>query len=286
MPYRLPALRRPRALATALTLASLGATAACARAQDAHPPPPRSLTGQIGLGVATLPTYTGSDEFRVVPLPIVQLEYKGRVYLGGSQTSVGAGVGAYVIRTASLAWDVGLAAGEPRPEERGDALAGMGKRSSATFVSSSVAYRLGFVSALAGVAVGLGKHEGTYGTVAVGGEFPLAARWLGSASAGFTLADARNMAFDFGVSPEQSLARRALRAAGDARLRDVDVGAFAPGAGLKEARVAASIAYLLTARSRVLLFTQTAALSAEAARSPLVRARLGTAAGLALTYGF
>jgi outer membrane scaffolding protein for murein synthesis (MipA/OmpV family) len=162
----------------------------------------------------------------------------------------------------------------------------MGKRSAASFASTGVAYRLAFVQATAGVAVGLGKDEGSYGTVGVGTELPLARRWVGGVSTGVTVADAKHMAFDFGVTSAQSATRRALLAAGDPRLRGIDVGAYTPGAGLKEARGAASLAYLLSERSRVQLFAQATRLSGEAARSPLVRSRTGVVTGAAFGYGF
>jgi outer membrane scaffolding protein for murein synthesis (MipA/OmpV family) len=273
------------ALAFSLAFAALGAPGT-ARAQETLPPPPRSFTGIVGAGVVTLPTYAGSDEYRVLPMPIVQVEYRGRVYLGGSQNSVAPGIGAYLVRTPALTVDVGLTGTESRSESRGDALAGMGRRSAAAFASTGVAYRLGIVQASAGVAVGLGSDAGSYGTVGMDTELPIAPRWIAGVSTGVTVADARNMAYDFGVSGEQSAARQALLAAGDPRLSGIDVGVYAPDAGLKEARIGGSLARVLTPRSRIVLFAQGSRLSSEAARSPLVRSRTGIVSGLALGYGF
>jgi outer membrane scaffolding protein for murein synthesis (MipA/OmpV family) len=276
---------RRAALLSLAALGPLGVAATTARAQDAGARSRQGLTGVVGIGVIALPRYVGSDEYRLLPLPIAQLEYKGRVYLGGSQGSMAPGVGAHVVRTPTLTWDVGLAGAGARPESRGDALAGMGKRSAASFASTGVAYRFGVVAATAGAAVGLGKDEGSYGTVGLGTELPLARRWVGGVSTGATFANARHMAFDFGVTGEQSAARRSLLAAGDPRLSGVDVGAFAPRAGLKETRTAASLSYLLTQRSRVVLFGQSTTLSGQAARSPLVRTRTGVVTGVAVGYG-
>jgi outer membrane scaffolding protein for murein synthesis (MipA/OmpV family) len=281
-----PNAHRAPSFAAILALAAIGATPDTARAQDAGTPARSNLTGFVGLAVVALPRYTGSDEYRVLPVPIGQLEYRGRIYLGGAQGGTGPGVGAHLVRTPSLTWDVGLSGAGARSERRGEALAGMGRRSGASFATTSVAYRLAFVQATAGVAVGLGHTEGSYGTVGLGTELPIARRWVVGASTGATFADARHMAFDFGVTGEQSAARRALLAAGDARLRGIDVGAYAPRAGLKETRSAASLTYRLTERSRVVLFAQSATLSGAAARSPLVRARSGAMTGAALGYGF
>ena len=262
------------------------ATAGIAHAQDASTPARPGVTGFVGAAVVALPRYTGSDEYRVIAVPIGQLEYKGRLYLGGSQGGVAPGVGAHIVRTPSLTWDVGLSGAGSRPESRGDALAGMGKRSAASFATTGVAYRLAVVQASAGVAVGLGKDEGSYGTFALGTELPIARRWVAGASTTAIFADARHMAFDFGVTGEQSAARRTLLDAGDPRLRGIDVAAYAPDAGLKETRTAGSLAYLLTPRSRLVLFAQSSTLSGEAGRSPLVRKRSGVMSGVAFGYGF
>jgi outer membrane scaffolding protein for murein synthesis (MipA/OmpV family) len=260
--------------------AALLAAAGTAQAQD------KSFSGVIGVGVATLPKYVGSDEYRVLPIPVVQLEYKGRLFLGGSPSGVGVGLGAHLVRTSSFAWDVGYAGSEARPEKRGDALAGMGKRSAGSFASSGVSYRFGAVLANAGVGVGLGKDQGSYGTVGLATERQLARRWVGSVSTGATFADGKNMAFDFGVTTAQSAARQALIAAGDPRLQGIDAGAYSPDAGLKEVRGAAQLAYLLTERTRAVAFAQGTHLSNEAARSPIVRERTGVTTGVALAYGF
>jgi MipA family protein len=273
---------RVSSLAALLALSAAGS----AGAQEPTAPSARPVTGYVGVAVVTMPRYAGSDEYRVLPVPIGQLEYRGRVFLGGSQTTLGPAIGAYVVRTPSLTWDVGLSGAGSRPESRGDALAGMGSRSGASFATTGVAYRRGVVSASAGAAVGLGKDDGSLGTVTLGTELPVARRWTVAASTAATFADERHMAFDFGVSGAQAAARRELLAAGDTRLRGIDVDAYTPGAGLKETRNSASVAYLLTARSRVVLFAQSTTLAGEAARSPLVRKRTGAMTGVAYGWGF
>ena len=278
--------RRAAGLSVSLAVVSLAVAAGAAGAQEPGAAGAPSWTGLVGVGVGAMPKYVGSDEYRVLPLPIVQLEYRGRFYLGGSQSGTGAGIGAYVVRTPSLSVDVGLSGSESRPESRGDALAGMGKRSASSFASAGAAYRRGIVMATAGLSVGLGKDEGSIGTLGLGSELPIARRWIAGVSTGVSFADARNMAFDFGVTNAQSAARQALHDAGDPRLDGIDVAAYSPDAGLKEARGAASLAYLLTDRSRVMLFAQGTRLSSEAARSPLVRSRTGVVSGVALAYGF
>jgi MipA family protein len=269
----------------AALVASLAATASL-HAQDAT----RSFTGAIGVGVVAMPKYPGSDEYRVLPMPVGQLEYKNRLFVGASKSGVGGGIGAYVVRSQSFVWDVTLSGAESRAEGRGDALAGMGKRSGASYAGSAVSYRagsaLGTVTASGGLSVGLGHDEGTYGTLGLAAERSFARRWTAGVSTGATIADARSMAFDFGVTGEQSATRHALIAAHDPRLAGIDGRAFAPGAGLRELRGGASVGYALSPRSRVLAFAQATRLGDEASRSPLVRQRTGVASGMAIAYGF
>ena len=281
-----PATSRSFIFAAVAALAGLVTAASTARAQDAATPSPRAFTGIVGVGAAAMPKYEGSDEYRAIPLPIIQVEYKGRLYLGGSQSSMAPGLGAHVVRTSAMTWDVGLTGEAPRAESYGDALAGMGKRSAAAFGSTGISYRLGMVMASAGAAVGLGTDQGAYGTIGLGTELPLSRRLVAGISTGASFANAENMAFEFGVTPEQSEVRRALQESGDPRLSGIDVATYAPSAGLKDVNASASLAWLLTPRSRVVLFAQGTRLSDEASRSPLVQSRNGTIAGLAIGYGF
>jgi len=267
------------ALFATATAGSLEAQSQCVGCRE-------TFAGAIGVGMAVMPRYTGSDEYRFLPIPVVQLEYKGRLFLGSSQSGVGAGLGAYVIHTASLSWDVGLSGAESRPESRGDALAGMGRRDAASFATTGVTYRLGSVVANAGAAIGLSNEVGSYGAVGISTERRIARRWVGGLSTGATFADAKNMGFEFGVTSSQAAARQALVASGDPRLEGISVASFKPDAGLKELRGAVSLSFLLTERTRLMAFAQNAQLSAEAGRSPLVRSRNSSVAGFAIMRAF
>jgi outer membrane scaffolding protein for murein synthesis (MipA/OmpV family) len=113
----------------------------------------------------------------------------------------------------------------------------------------------------------------------------LASRWMLEVSTGATVADARNMRFDFGISGAESARRLALIAQGDPRLSDADGGPYDPRAGLRQFDGSASLGYMMSRRTTVVLFGSASRLSSEAARSPLVRARDGVTGGLVLAYG-
>jgi MipA family protein len=276
--------RRPLhvALVALAAIVSLGAVAPCAAQQSSG----RSFTGVVGLAVVAVPEYSGSEETRVLPVPLVQVEYRNRLYIGGSQGGASAGIGAFLLRRPTVTWDVGLTGSIARDEDRGDALAGMGKREAAAYAATGLSYRMAFVQASANAAVGLAEEQGSFARIGLGAEVPVAGRLTAGLSTGATFANARHMAFEYGVTAEQSARRQALLDAGDPRLDGIDVAAYAPSGGLKELNVGASLAWMLTSRTRLVMFARGSRLSDEAAASPIVRSRTETVTGAAIGLGF
>ena len=144
---------------------------------------------------------------------------------------------------------------------------------------------LGSVTAGAGVAIGLGKDEGSTGSVNLSTKHMYGHRWIAGLSTGATFANSSNMAFEFGVSPTQAARRQALINAGDSRLYATDGRAFAPAGGLKEAQVSTSLGYLLTQRTTVIGFASGGRLGNHAADSPLVRQRNSVMGGIGMAFG-
>lgn len=248
--------------------------------------PGQGWTVNAGAIVLSTPQYPGSEERRLLPLPVVSADYEGRWFIGGSRVAIGAGVGYRALRSGPFTVDLGLGVGEGRKEDRADALAGMGNRSVTAWAGSNLAYRLGPLGFRVNVVRALSQDGGTRATFATSFNRRLDERWgLGlSASVGF--ADAANLAFDFGITPEQAATRAQLLALGDRRLRSGDAQAFAPKADLREMGAGASLNYLAAPRWRYFLFTSANHLSDEVSLSPLVRKRDTLSAGLGFLYSF
>jgi outer membrane protein len=266
------------ASAALVSLAFL-ATSTAAHGQDA-------IHGAIGLGVASAPKYSGAEDYRTMPFPFIQLEYRGRAFAGVLPSGLGFGVGAHLHRSEAFGLQVAVAQSNTRKEHYGDALAGMGDQASSATAGAGLTVKQGWVTMTANVALGLDGDVGTVGDVSVAASRTLGSRWLASVSTGVTAADSRNMTFQYGVSQEQAAQRQALIDAGDARLRMGDGEAYAPSAGLREMMASASLAYAMTGRTRMLVFAQGSRLSDEAARSSLVRERNAASGGMALVWGF
>jgi hypothetical protein len=101
-----------------------------------------------------------------------------------------------------------------------------------------------------------------------------------------TFANAKNMAFDNGITDLQAERRRALIDAGDGRLREGDASPFTPDGGLKEIRGLLQTAYTLHGAWRAIGIVSDARLAGSLADSPLARKRgaVTVASGLAYTF--
>lgn len=243
-------------------------------------------TVNAGAVVLSTPQYPGSEERRLLPLPALFADYNGRWFFGSSRVALGLGVGYRMVRWQGFTWDVGVGWGEGRPERRADALAGMGDRSGSVWGGTNLGYRLGPLGARLNLVRAIGSEGGTRGLLGLGYQVRLAPNWgLGfNAQAGF--ADATNLAWDFGVSPEQALRRSQLIAQGDSRLRPGDGQPFRPGAGLRELSLGFSLNHSLDSRWRAFLFTGANRLSGEVTTSPLVRKSTYLTGGLGALYTF
>jgi outer membrane scaffolding protein for murein synthesis (MipA/OmpV family) len=243
-------------------------------------------SGSIGMAALSAPSYPGSNQYRVSAAPIVQLEYKNFVYIGGSAASATGGIGVRLLRSPSFTLSTEIGGSATRPEGRGDGLAGMGRRDGATMLTTIASYRLGALTASGGMGMGLNSDVGTVGTLTLESKHAFGSRWIASLSTGTTFADKSNMAFDFGVSSAQALRRQALIDAGDPRLSTDEGGVYTPGAGIKEMQVSGMLGYVLSRRTTAVLLVRGSRLGHEAAESPLTRTRNGITTGVGLTYGF
>ncbi|BDU72213.1 MipA/OmpV family protein [Mesoterricola silvestris] len=242
-------------------------------------------TGTVGAMVLTYPSAPGSATNRTLLLPTLGAQY-GRFYLGSSRVALGFGGGVQVWRTPAWTWEVGVGAGDGRPENRAPELAGMGDRSRSVWAGTGLLWRGGGWNAKATVAHGLRDSAGNRGTLSVGRILRLAPQWTLSAALHADWADADNMAYDFGITPEQALRRAALVAAGDTRLKPGDTGPFAPGAGLRDVGGMASLIFHPGPRFSYHLSLFGGAFQGGARTSPLVRRETYLNAGAGFGYRF
>ncbi len=241
---------------------------------------------RVGAMLLSTPRVQGSDEGRVLLLPVINAEYRNTFYLGSSRVGLGLGGGVHVFRSEHFTWDVGLGLGEGRRESRSDTLAGMGDRGASLFVGTAAGFRFGAFHVRISVVDGLRDEAGLRATAALGLAGRLGGRWSGGITASATVVDTRAMAYDFGISSDQAQVRTSLLAAGDPRLRPGEDRIYTPKGGLQEVALTSHVAFAVDEQWRWFALARAAQLQGDAQSSPLTRSKERGTFGLGFTYRF
>jgi outer membrane scaffolding protein for murein synthesis (MipA/OmpV family) len=133
---------------------------------------------------------------------------------------------------------------------------------------------------------GLRSDVGGRGTLAFGYGGFLGGRWFGSVALSGTWSDADQMAWEFGVSPDQAAARSALLAAGDPRLRAGEDRVYAPRAGWRDGALTGLLTFVQDRHWRWFCLARVEAFGAEVKASPLVRQATQGTLGFGFSYAF
>ena len=179
-------------------------------------------------------SYLGSDTTRTRLLPEFAAEYDHLFYLGTSRVGPGFGGGVHLFHDKDFTWDLGVGIGDSRPESRSPLLEGMGDRRSEIFGGTGIHYHHEGFHAGITVSHGLRDDAGDRATLTLGQAIPLASRWHLNVGVHGTWEDAKAMAYDFGITPNQAQTRAALVASGTATFPAADAGPFAPSAGVRD----------------------------------------------------
>jgi outer membrane scaffolding protein for murein synthesis (MipA/OmpV family) len=257
--------------------------AGSAAAQDQ---PKRTVTGQIGAIVLSVPAYPGSSERWILPAPIVDLRVAGRIYVGSGASGLSGGAGVVLFESPALSWTADFTLMPDRPEGRADALAGLGDRGLGGFAGTTLALRRGQLQLTASAAKGVERRMGAFAVLGLSSRMPLPSRWFAQVGGLAVFGDADYMMWDFGVTRAQAAQRGLLLASGDPRLDAQDTVPYRPDAGIREWRGTLAVGRGLTSR---LTLSGTAALvrlQGDAARSPLTREATSWEAGAGLSWGF
>lgn len=212
--------------------------------------------GIIGLGVASLPKYPGSDQVKVRAVPVFEYHWANGLFMGGEHDAL---VGYQVATPSQLQYGVALGVDEGRKAYRDGALAGMGKISARGVLVSYVNVPVtGQFSIDANLRLGSGNDNagallklGAAYRVALGPSAQL------SFNAGATVANGAYMRGYFGVSAAQAATSV--------------YGAYAPSAGLLDVSVGMRLFWQLNRNVSLLAGASTSHLGHGAEDSPFVR---------------
>lgn len=271
-------------LTLALTATLIGTSAATVTAQQASGH--GNWQGTVGLAAGSLGSYYGSDARRTLGAPLLGIVYGGRLLIGTSATSgLGGGV-EYLVKQGTLDASLGLNGVESRREKYADVLAGMDDRDGAVFSTAAISLHLGPATATSTTLLGLGHQAGMMQMFGLQLAGALTPRFAASLGGNVTFANAKNMAFDFGITPGQAEARRELLERGDGRLRAGEATAFAPDRGLKETRATVQAMYVIRGAWRAIGVVSDGRLASDIADSPLARKRNALTVATGIAYAF
>jgi outer membrane scaffolding protein for murein synthesis (MipA/OmpV family) len=209
--------------------------------------------------------------------------YRGRFFLGPAPGGAGFGLGARLVQARGLGLGAEVGISDSRPASRDPALAGMDDRAVMATVSTSLIYRTGPVELGLRLARGINDGGGFLATTRVSLSRRLG-RLAATVGAGISLADARQMRRDFGITQGEADRRQALMDAGDTRLRSGDATEYRPGAGLRQFGGSLSLRYAMSANWSFFGFGGVDRLSDRASRSALVRRRVQASLGLGIGF--
>jgi outer membrane scaffolding protein for murein synthesis (MipA/OmpV family) len=239
---------------------------------------------QVGAASIVMPAYAGADVHRFRVVPLVEVNYRDRAYLGQSKVGLDMAAGAYLLRGERISWMVELASSQARADPDAAALAGMDRSHTEGYVGTGLTYAVGPIEASAGIGFRMQGDHDVKGTLELATGLPIAPRWLLGLGAFASLGDRGNVAAEHGVTGEEALRRHALLEAGDVRLRQGEDRVFNPRGGLKQVGVRATLMHPVSERTAMLGFGQLTQLQGDAAESPLTRRRTSFLAGVGMAY--
>ena len=266
-----------QAVLAAAFLALCPPVQAQSRSQSVWQEPAYGLSGRIGLGVATVPTYEGSPNRRTLAGPELTLSYRSRdwgtVELG-QRGLIWNAVEAGGFRFALVAqFDLGrkdkdTSTLNPTPGEK--RLAGMGNVRASTEAGVGVGY--GPVMLVARQSLGERGHRGAQADLTV--EFPwsLSDRFALRFALGATWADRDYMQTYFGVTAAQAQA--------------TSFSVYTPKSGCRKVDASVGAEYAIASSWKLQANVGFTRLGDDAAASPLVGRRHGASAALVVAYEF
>lgn len=223
-----------------------------------------------GAMVIATPPYPGSSQARALPFPIFNGEWRERLSFGASRFGVGGSLAYTVLRQGGFSTSLGLEGTEPRLERAADALAGLGNRPATVFASAGLAWRKGPLELSLGLREGFRPEVGGGAVARATFTLPLGRRWLLEARVAGSAYDRRQMAYEYGISPDQADRRRALVLAGDPRLSLAEAGAFTPNSGWALLQSSLAVGFAFSDHWRLGLTVLQQEVQGDARHSPLV----------------
>lgn len=224
-----------------------------------------------GAGVLVIPEYVGSDEVQILPIPVIDVTYKDRVFLNFYD-----GLGGYLYKSDGLNVKTSLGFEFGREEDDDQSLAGTGDIDDAATLNLEASYHIGQFSPFVSIKQYLGGTEGLQGEIGVESFFSLGEDlWTDptiklGVSAEYS--DEDHMEGYFGVNSQQSLRSGIAR--------------YTPEAGFSAAKAEFSFIYPFTEEWTATTMVEYSQIIGDAADSPLVEEENQFGGGVFISYNF
>jgi MipA family protein len=231
-------------------------------------PAPGTWSVTLGAGLATAPDYPGASDYRVRPVPLIEIGYGDRVTAGP-----------FGVAVAALDWN-GLRAGPVlgieggRRQSADPHLDGLGDISTSVTAGAFVSYRIGFFDIYGTARQAItNSGSGLAGLLQFDFRQPLIPRRLYLiAGPDVEFGNSEHEQTWFGVTPTQSL--------------QSGLPAYTPGAGINTVGVHATLTYRASEHVLWRVFTNFKDLTGQAAESPIVERRTEFVVGFGAAYHF
>lgn len=212
--------------------------------------------GVVGMGVASLPKYQGSDHTKIRAVPLLEYHWANGMFVGGDNDAV---IGYQISASPKLQYGVALSADEGRKERHASELGGMGDvATKAILVGFAKGAITDHLSVNSSVHLGAGNDsKGAWSKLGAAYAITLSPSAQMTFNVGATLANASYMQSFFGVSAAQTASSRNR--------------IYTPSGGLRDASVGVRLSYQLDRDWSLLAGWSNTALSSTAKDSPLVR---------------
>lgn len=155
----------------------------------------------LGAGIGYAPIYEGSDEYDVLPVPVINAEYKDGLFFA----NVYDGIGSYPLRRENykVGASIGYAPGRDESDDRKN-LNGMGDVDASATANLLAEYDFGVAQLSGKVSAAVSGDYGTTAELDLGSRYAVNEKIILSGSVGTIWADEEHMSHHFGVSARQS----------------------------------------------------------------------------------
>jgi outer membrane scaffolding protein for murein synthesis (MipA/OmpV family) len=157
----------------------------------------------LGIGVGFAPAYEGSNIYKTLPVPVVNINYKDGLFFANVRN----GIGSYLLRGENFKMGVsaGFAPGRYEDEDE-DNLKGMGNVDASATANLLAEYNFGPILLTGKFTTAVSGDYGSTVNVDIGSRYPVTPAIIVLASVGAMWADEVHMSNRFGVTESQSAA--------------------------------------------------------------------------------